>query len=139
MKRALVVVGLIVTSLASWTAFAGKEEREMMKGEVAPAVKDAEAKVKASCGCAMKITVDEATVKTKDDMYVVKHMAGYVADGAPGYCSDDASKKAVCQMKTLVFAKAAKAEFTFKAGKGTATTDGQAGCSWEMITRELDK
>lgn len=137
MKRTLVAGSLLM--MTSLTAFAGKEEREMMKGEVMPAVKDAEAKVKASCGCAMKITVDEATVKTKDDMYVVKHMAGYVADGAPAYCTDDASKKAVCQMKTLVLAKSAKAEFTFKAGKGTATTDGNAGCSWEMMTRELDK
>jgi hypothetical protein len=136
MKRVLVVASMMVMSL---TAFAGKEDREMMKNEVMPAVKDAEAKVKAACGCAMKITVDETTVTKKDDMYPIKHMAGYVADGAPTYCTDDASKKAVCQMKTLVLGKAKEAAFTFKAGKGTATTDGQSACSWEMMTRELDK
>jgi hypothetical protein len=135
-KSALVVGSLMVMSL---TAFAGKAERDMMTKEVMPAVKEAAAKVKASCGCAMAITVDEGTVKAKDDMYVIKHMAGYVAEGAPKYCTDDASKKAVCQMKTLVLAKAAKAEFTFKDGKGTATTDGQGGCSFEMMTRVLDK
>lgn len=87
----------------------------------------------------MKIRVDETTVKTTNDMYAIKHMAGFVTEGAPAYCTDDASKKAVCQMKTLVLAKAKEAQFTFKARKGTATTDGQSGCSWEMMTRELDK
>src|ERR1041384_3082890 len=99
MKRVLVVASLTAMSL---TAFAGKEEREMMKNEVTPAVKEAMAKVKASCGCAMTITVDETTVKTTDDMYQIKHMAGWVTEGAPAYCTDDASQKAVCQRKTLV-------------------------------------
>lgn len=91
------------------------------------------------CGCALTITVDETTVKAKDDMYPIKHIAEAVTEGAPAYCTDAESKKAVCQMKTLVLAKAAEAKFTFKAGKGIATTDGQSHTSWEMITRELDK
>jgi hypothetical protein len=136
MKSALVIGSLMVMSL---TAFAGKEERDMMKNEVAPAVTDAMTKVKASCGCAMAISVDETTVKATDVMYHIKHMAEWVAEGAAAYCTDDASKKAVCQMKTLVLGKSAEAVFTFKAGKGTATTDGQSSCSWEMMTHELDK
>ena len=133
------LAGLIGTLTVSSTAFAGKEERDYMKNEVMPAVKDAEAKFKSSCGCALSITVDETTVKSKDDMYSVKHIAGYVADGVGSYCTDAASKKAVCQMKSLLLAKAKEATFTFKGGKGTATTDGQSSCSWEMMTRELDK
>jgi hypothetical protein len=136
---AAALTGLIGTATVSSTAFAGKEEREAMKNEVMPAVKAAEAKFKSSCGCALAITVDEATVKSTDDMYHVKHMAGWVADGAGAYCTDAASKKAVCQMRSLVFAKAAEAKFTFKGGKGVATTDGQSSCSWEMMTQELDK
>jgi phage-related protein len=142
MKQVLVaasLMGILATMSTSTTAFAGKEEREMMKNEVMPAVKEAEAKVKSSCGCAMAITVDETTVKSTDDMYKVKHLAGYVTEGAGTYCTDAASKKAVCQMKSLVLAKAAQATFTFKAGKGTATTDGQSACTWEMMTQELDK
>lgn len=111
----------------------------MIKNEVMPAVKEAMTKVKASCGCAMTITFDETTVKNKDDMYPIKHMAEWVAEGAPAYCTDDASKKAVYQMKTLALGKAKEAVFTFRAGKGVATMDGQSSCSWEMMTRELDK
>jgi hypothetical protein len=140
MKRVLVAAGLMgLIGTMSVTAFAGKEERDYMKNEVMPAVKAAETKVKASCGCAMSITVDETTVKNKNDMYKVKFIAGYVTEGAGTYCTDAESKKAVCQMKSLVLGKAAQATFTFKAGKGTATTDGQSVCSWEMMTRELDK
>jgi len=62
-----------------------------------------------------------------------------VADGVAGYCTDEASKKAVCKMKSLVLAKAAESTFTFKNGKGIATTDGQSHTSFEMMTRELDK
>src|SRR5262249_49275381 len=123
MKRVLVAAGLMgLIGTMSVTAFAGKEEREYLKNEVMPAVKSAETKFKAACGCALSITVDETTVKTTNDMYPVKHMAESVADGAAGYCTDAASKKAVCQMKSLVLAKAAESKFTFKNGKGTATT-----------------
>ena len=136
MKRVMVATGLMFLSL---TAFAGKEERDMMSKEVMPAVQAAEAKFKESCGCPIKITVDEKTIKTKDDMYPAKHMAEYVTEGAPAYCNDAASKKAMCQMKTLTLAKAKEATFTFKGGNGIATTDGQSACSWEMMTREIDK
>ena len=136
MQRALIVVSMLV---ASSMAFAGKEDREMMKDEVMPAVKAAEAKVKSACGCAMKITVDESTVKTHNDMVPVVSMAEHVTEGAGAYCTDDASRKAICQMKTLVLGKAKEAEFTFRAGKGIATTDGQSTPSWDMIVHELDK
>ena len=142
MKHVLVaagLMGLFATMVTTATALAGKQEREMMKNEVMPAVKAAEAKFKSSCGCALAITVDETTVKSTDDMYKVKHMAEWVTEGAGSYCTDAASKKAVCQMKSLVLAKAPEAKFTFKGGKGVATTDGQSSCSWEMMTQELDK
>lgn len=140
MKRALVVAALMITATGtSLTAFAGKEDREYMKDEVMPAVKAAEAKVKSACGCAMAVTVDETTVTNKNDMYPVKHMAEYVTEGAGTHCTDAASKKAICQMKSLTFGKAKEATFTFKGGKGLATTDGQSACSWEMIVQELDK
>lgn len=141
MKRVLVAacivgIGVMITSL---TAFAGKEDRDYLKNELMPVVKEAEAKFKSSCGCALAITVDEKTVKTKDEMYRALHMARAVAEGAPAYCTDDSSKKAMCQMKSLTLAKAAEARFTFKDGKGIATTDGSSHTSFEMITRELDK
>jgi hypothetical protein len=142
MKRVLVaasLTGMMGTMVLSVNAFAGKEEREYMKDEVMPAVKAAEAKFKSSCGCALTITVDDKTVKSKDDMYPIKHIAEAVTEGAPAYCTDAASKKAVCQMKSLVLAIAPEATFTFKAGKGTATAAGLSHCSWEMMTQELDK
>jgi hypothetical protein len=123
----------------SLTAFAGKAERDAMSKKVVPAVNAAEEKFKASCGCPLKITVDETTIKSTNDMTLAKYMAEHVTAGAPKYCTDDASKKAVCQMKNLTLAKAAKAEFTFKDGAGLCTTDGQGSCSWEQMTRVLDK
>jgi hypothetical protein len=133
------LAGLLATSAISLTAFAGKEDREFKDKELMPAVKAAEAKFKSACGCALAITIDEATVKTRDDYAHVKYTADTVTEGAAGYCTDAASKKAVCQMKTLVLAKAAEATFTFKGGKGIATTDGQSNTTFEMMTQQLDK
>lgn len=139
MKRFLAASALLLVTLtASVTAFAGKEEREFMKNEVAPAVKEAETKLKASCGCATKINVSD-TLKSVDDMRQGRNIAKAVTEGAEGYCTDAESKKAICQMKTLDIVKGKDTAFAFKAGKGTATTDGSSYVSWDMMTRELDK
>jgi hypothetical protein len=110
-----------------------------MSGTLMPAVKEAMAKVKSACGCQWTITVDESTVKTTDHMYNVKHIADSVAETAPTYCTDAASKKAICQMKSLKLGIAKEATFTFKGGAGVATGDGQASTSFDMMARELDK
>ena len=136
MKRGPVVTMFI---LVAFSALAGKEEREFLKSELTPAVSAAEAKFKASCGCALKITLNGNTTKTKEDMQTTKNIADAITEGVGGYCTDAPSKKAVCQMKALELAKASKAEFTFKGGKGVATQDGQSYTNWEMMTRELDK
>jgi len=136
MKLALVATALMITSL---TAFAGKAERDYLANEVNPAVQEAQTKLKSSCGCAVNVTIDESANKTKDDLLGVKHMAEHVSEGAEHYCTDAASKKAVCQLKTLTFAKAKPAGFTFKGGNGVMKYDGQSTCSWEQVTRELDK
>jgi hypothetical protein len=136
MKQAAVIATVMLVSI---TAYAGKADREYMKNTVMPAVKKATDAVKKSCGCAMTITVNESTIKTENDMSPARYIAESVADGVAGYCTDDASKKAVCQMKTLEITKAAEAVFTFKGSKGVASTDGQSHVSFEMITRELDK
>lgn len=136
MKRAICAVALLAMALP---AYAGKKERDYAAKTLAPAVKKAADTYKASCGCDLAITVDEASVKTVDDMSQVRYIAERVEKGAAKYCTDAASKKAVCAMKSLTLAKQAKAAFTFAGGKGTASTDGQAGCTFEMMTRELDK
>jgi hypothetical protein len=140
MKRVLIAAGLVgLTTTMAIPAFAGKEEREMFKNEVMPAVKTAEAKFKSACGCALSITVDEASLKSTSDMRPIKSIAEHVAEGAVGHCTDAASKKALCQMKSLALSKAAETTFTFKNGKGIATTDGQSSPSWDMFIAELDK
>src|SRR5687767_5783605 len=136
MKKAVAIAAVMLVSVV---AVAGKAEREYMKNEVMPAVKKAQDNFKKFCGCALAITVNEKTVVTTDDMYPAKHIANSVADSVEGYCTDDASKKAVCQMKSLEIGKAKEATFSFKGGKGVATTDGQSHVSFEMMTRELDK
>ena len=135
MKRVLIGLGL---TLASVTAFAGKAEREYMKDSVQPAIKEAETKFKAACGCALKIVATDS-LKTQDDMAQAKNTANSVTENAEKYCSDDASKKAMCQLKTIEVVKGKETKFEFKGGKGTCTTDGQSYVHWDMITRELDK
>lgn len=135
MKSVLIGTALMLVSL---TAFAGKAERDYMTNTVKPAVKEAEAKVKSACGCALTISVSD-TLKSTDDMAQARNISNSIAEGAPGYCNDDASKKAICQMKTLEVVKGKDTAFAFKGSKGTCTTDGQSYVSWDMITRELDK
>lgn len=132
----LFVLALLFVPIA---AFAGKEEREFMKNDVAPAVTAAQGAYKKGCGCDLKVTIDEATIKSKDDMYQVKHIAESVTDGAPKHCTDAESKKAICKMKSLKLAKAAEAKFTFSGSAGIATTDGQSSTTFDMMSAELDK
>jgi hypothetical protein len=135
MKRALIGLGL---TLVSMTAFAGKAERDYMTNTVQPAIKEAEAKFKSACGCAIKITATDS-LKSQDDMAQAKNTANSVTENAEKYCTDDASKKAMCQMKSIDVVKGKETAFAFKGGKGTCTTDGQSYVHWDMITRELDK
>ena len=134
--RFLIVAALLTVSL---TAVAGKLERDLMTKEVIPAIADGEAKFKSSCGCPLKITVDEASMNTTDLLRQAKHIAEDFAEYAPKYCTDAGSKKALCQLKTLEILKRAPSEFTFKNGVGQCTSDGQARCAWEQITKVLDK
>jgi len=135
MKR--VFVGVLMA--VSLTALAGKEERDFMTKEVLPAARGAEAKWKASCGCGLRVSVEESSFKVKSDMHPAKQFCDRVAESITGYCSDVGSKKAMCQMKTLVVKRANDVTFTFKSGTGTATVDAYSSPSWDMLTRELDK
>jgi len=116
----------------------GKNERAYMKDELGPALKDATTKYKTSCGCDLKINLTP-TIKGVEDMRQAKHIVGSISDGVAGYCTDTESKKAMCQLKSLDIVRGKESSFAFKAGKGTATTDGQSYVSWDMITREIDK
>jgi hypothetical protein len=137
MKRA--AFATLSLMFVSTFALAGKEEREYLNSEVTPAVKAAEAKFKASCGCNVKVTVNDSSSKSKDDLQLARLLVNGVADGAGTYCSDAASKKAICQMKSLDVTKSANMEFTFKGGKGVAAHNGISYPSWELMTKELDK
>ena len=134
-KHAVTAI-LIVIPLV---AHAGKRERDYMTKDVTPAVNDAMAKYKSACGCSVAITVDETTVKSRDEMGGIKFIAEGIAEGVVKYCTDDASKKAMCQLKSLTLTKSKPAGFTFKDGKGVASTDGQMNCSFGQITHVLDK
>lgn len=129
---------LYLVALLPVLAFAGKEEREFVKETVEPKVAAAEAAVKTSCGCALKITMSPA-LTTKDDLSLAVYVADSVTEGAPKYCTDAESKKAICQMSALTIEKAKEPKFTFSAGKGVATTDGSAYTTFDMMSRELDK
>jgi len=118
-------------------AFAGKAEREYKANELDPSVKKAQAAYK-KCGCDLKITFG-ATIKSEADMRQAKYMVEDIATGAPKYCTDADSKKAVCQMKSLEIVKGSESKFSFTGGRGIASTDGQMNPSFDMMTAELDK
>jgi hypothetical protein len=133
-KRWILGAALLVSSLA----IAGKAEREYVKTDLTPAVTKAQDSFKKACGCALKINVN-ANLKEIDDMRQAKYISDNISDSAAGYCTDDASKKAMCVMKTLDITKGKETKFTYAGGKGTAITDGQSYVSWDMMTREIDK
>ena len=135
MKK-MITIALMFASVA---ALAGKEERDFMKNEVQPAAKEAATKWKSSCGCALNVNIDEASFKVKDDMYAAKHFCEHISEAIGGYCTDADSKKAMCQMKTVIVKKADDATFTFKGGTGTATVYQSTSPSFEMVTAQLDK
>jgi len=136
MKPLLIAVSVLLVSLP---AFAGKEDRDYMTMQVMPAAKAAAAKWKSSCGCTLAIKIDEASLKSKDDMPSARNFCNTIAEEIEKYCTDEASKKAMCAMKSLTVKKADDATFTVKAGVGTATVYGITAPSWGMVTRELDK
>lgn len=138
MKKVLIAAALSVVSLVSIEAFAGKAERDFMTNEVQPAVKKVEGKLKEACGCNTKFVVSDS-LKTRDDLAQARNIANDISDNVGKYCSDAASKKAVCQLKTIEVVKGPDTKFAFKDGKGLCTTDGQSYVNWDMITQEIDK
>src|SRR4051812_14627990 len=100
MKRLVIVAAGLGIATA---ALAGKEEREVYTKQVVPAMRAAEAAWKSSCGCALQISVDETSINETAEMHSTEHTCQEITDEVPKYCTDDASKKALCQMKTLVF------------------------------------
>lgn len=58
MKRIVVAASLIGLSVMAMPVLAGKEEREFLKNEVVPRVKEAETKFRSACGCALAITAE---------------------------------------------------------------------------------
>lgn len=136
MKRLTLLVALLPV-----LAIAGKAEREYLKNTVTPAVEKATKAYKEACGCKLDITVDETTKNSQDVMSNVRYVAESIVDSAKGYCTDDASKKAICQMKKLVIRHDAKGEtkFEFASGTGTVTLDRQSYVNWDMMAAVLDK
>jgi hypothetical protein len=129
---------LAVLSLLPMAAFAGKKEREFMNKEVTPAIAAAEAAYSKSCGCKLKVSI-ASTIASEDDMREAKRMANEVTEGAPKYCTDADSKKAICKMNALELAKGSSTGFSLAGSKGKAMTDGQSYVSWDMMTAEIDK
>ena len=103
MKSVLIGTALMLISL---NAFAGKTERDYMTNTVQPAVKEAEGKFKASCGCALKISVSD-TLKSTDDMAQARNISNSITEGAPGYCNDEASNWPFANMALAFWLKAA--------------------------------
>ena len=140
MKKTTSLLLVATLSLAAASlAHAGKPERDFLAAEVAPALKAAASTLKQSCGCDVKMDVKQDSFQTVDHLRQVRYAAGTIVDNAPRYCSDAPSKAAVCQLKSLEFARTGTAAFKFAAGKGVITLDESSYPSWDMLAAELDK
>jgi len=127
-------------AIVSSVAFGGKSEREFIKENLNPAIAAAQKAYQEKCGCSLKITYN-ANIQTQNQLRLVRSTANSIAEGVK-YCTDDASKKAVCQMKELevTLDTSKPSSFTFKAPRGIASTDGQAYVTFDsMMTDQLDK
>lgn len=128
----------MVLLLTPVLAFAGKEERDFTTNEAQPAVQEATATLKSSCGCDVKFDVKLDTFTNINELWLIKRFANSVKDGAESYCGDTASKAAMCKLKTIEFSKGSDVSFVFKDGKGIAIADSSSYPSWDMITRSVD-
>lgn len=129
----------MILALIPALAFAGKAERDFTTTEAQPAVQEAVATLKSACGCDVTFDVKYDTFQDLNQLWLVKRFANAIKDGAEPYCSDAASKAAMCNLKTIEFSKGSDVTFEFKDGKGTGTTDNSSYPSWDMITRAVDK
>ena len=109
-KTPLLLVATLSLAVAS-LAHAGKAERDFFVAEVAPALKTAASTLKQSCGCDVKMDVKQDSFQTVDHLRQVRYAAGTIVDNAPRYCNDAPSKAAVCQLKTLEFARTGTTAF----------------------------
>jgi hypothetical protein len=132
-------LSLLAIMSVSVVAIAGKEERDLYKNDVAPAVTAAQTKWKAGCGCPLAVTIDDGIMNSRYQLNNVKNLADDLAEQGPKYCTDAASKKAMCQMSALAIVGGKEGTFTFKGGHGTATITNDEIPSWDMITKVLDK
>jgi hypothetical protein len=130
------LIGTLLATTAT-VAQGGKRERDLMTQETIPAARGAEANFKASCGCDLAVVIDDS-IKSIDEIQFAKYIADEVSTGAPKYCTDDASRKALCKMKKLRIASSPSWSFTFDAGVGLATTNGKGNPTWDTMTRVLD-
>lgn len=121
------------------TAVISKTERDFLKNEVNPEITAAQNAMKTSCGCDLKITIDEKTATTADQLYEIKHVAGSIKDSVAGYCKDAATKATVCKMKTLEIRIGKETNFTFASGKGIAVTDGNSFPGFPQMIEVLFK
>lgn len=120
-------------------AFAGKAERDFISKEVEPAIQASGAQISKSCGCAIKFDVKLESFADVDQLRNLRNFVRAAGDGAAGYCTDAASKAAVCKMKTMEVSRGASPAFKFAAGKGVVTTDVSSYPSWDMIAAQVDK
>jgi hypothetical protein len=129
----------LILAFAPLAAFAGKAERDYVTGTAEPAVKEAAATLKKSCGCDVKIDVKTDGYKDVDELRQITYVSKAISQNAPAYCSDAPSKAAVCKLKTLEISRGTTTDFKFSGGKGIATSDSSSSASWDMIVQQLDK
>ena len=139
-KIAIVALSSILISQLSFAQ--GKAFRTYWSESVEPEVKKAVASLKSNCGCTVKIDYDKSSIKSEDNLRAaIANPISKIPDETKDYCTDKASKDAMCKMKSLVFkiGKENKIEFNSKNGEISYISDGTGSPSFSSITAELDK
>jgi hypothetical protein len=135
MRLALFPVLLFISTIA----FAGKVEREFKSTKAEPAVKAAIDALKKSCGCNVTFNVAWDSFNTVGKLQKVKYIADSFPDGVTKQCTDDASKAAMCKLKTIDIKMADKSDFMYSNGHATFATDGTSAFTFDKLASEVDK
>jgi hypothetical protein len=130
---------IIAIVIATSVAVAGKREREQLEREAIPAARGAEANFKAACHCPLAIAIDDS-IQSSDQITAARYIAEEVSHNAAHYCTDAASRKAICKMHTLAIAASTRSSFAFEDDcNGIATTDGHYHPTWDEMTKAIDR
>ncbi len=139
MKLVQVLLAITTLGLAQAVFAQDKAFRDYKNDSVTPEIAKTEKAFQESCGCEVKVSYDDKTIKTADDLRAaIANPISKIPDEVKSYCTNADSKKAICKMKKLVFKIDKENGVEFKNGSVTMISDGTGAPAFGSVTKLLD-